>query len=84
MADNYREYFGSSIFGNIERGWWGIYVEHSAIPTVTSSPYDAKMYKMYLFARQQATNEFAHINNLSFDDFKEQFFNNYLKAGSDK
>ena len=83
MADNYNEYFGSSIFGSIERGWWGIYAEHSSIPTVTSSPYDAKMYKMYLFARQQAS-ESARINNLGFDDFKENFFSNYLKAGSDK
>lgn len=82
MADNYREYFGSSIFGNIERGWWGIYAEHSAIPTVTSSPYDAKMYKMYLFAQQQATgNSFAYVNNTTFDAFKEDFFNRYLTSG---
>lgn len=81
MADNYSEYFGSSIFGTIERGWWGIYAEHSAIPTVTSSPYDAKMYKMYLFARQQATSKFSDINDLGFDDFKEDFFNRYLDVG---
>ena len=84
MVHNYNEYFGSSIFGSIERGWGAIYVEHSAIPTVTSSPYDAKMYKIYLFARQQATSESACINNLDFNDFKEQFFSNYLEAGSSK
>ena len=40
------------------------------------------MYKMYLFARQQATgNSFAYVNNTTFDAFKEDFFNRYLKTG---
>jgi hypothetical protein len=67
----------SSIFGDIYRTDWAIYAEHSGIPTVTSSPYDAEMYKMYLFAKEMA-DEMGTINDINYNTFKNDFSNYFL------